>query len=762
MNLKLIWTVFFIAVFFVGFGQKKVTGILMLKDGSKVSGAEIYFSDYSIGTSNAEGEFSVIIQKGLPMLVYIEYPLAMSQYITIRKDNDVYILKEPSAIENLNEIILTSEKFKQSDVLIPTTEVSEEIIKTFSPVDLVAAVNTTPGVYIQSGAINTNRITIRGVGSRTLFGTNKIRAYFNGIPITNGVGETSIDIYNPEDLESLEIVKGPKATLYGTNLGGTLLLTSKELKNNSALISNNTTVGSYGLLKNSVRLGFKEDNLSLHFNYDHLQLDGYRDNNQYNRNTYFFNASYALSEKNKLDVLINHTNNFAQIASSLGETAFNEDPTQAAFTWDQAKGYEDNRETLVGLSLTSLLFETLTNKTSVYYTYLDHYEPRPFNILDEITNGYGARTVFSKDILLNERKTSIDFGIELYQDHYRWQTIENLYEDTNGQGSLEGELLSNNKEKRSQINVFASLKTSLSEKITVQIGVNTNKAMYDYEDLFNEGNTNTSAERDFDIIVAPTLNTLYQLSKSNTIFLNISRGFNYPGLEETLTPDGVINPDIGPETGWNYEVGSSLSFLSNSLNIKASAYLLSINDLVVAERIGDDQFIGRNAGKTHHRGIEIGLNYTQSLSRSLSLSAFMNTEVNFHKFIDFVDGDEDFSGNELPGVPDKKITTGIRLEHHQGFYLLSNFQYIGSQPITDENDLYATSYDLVNIKGGYDLEIGNRIYMSLSAGINNVLDKTYASSILINASGFGGSEPRYFYPGLPRNYFGSLGIHYSL
>jgi iron complex outermembrane receptor protein len=425
------------------------------------------------------------------------------------------------------------------------------------------------------------------------------------------------------------------------------------------------------------------------------------------------------------------------------------------------KGYEDNRETIGGLGLTSLLSESFSNKTSIYYTYLDHYEPRPFNILDEITNGFGARTIFSKDLILKNRKATLDFGTEFYQDHYRWQTIENLYRDNNGQGSLEGELLSSNKEKRNQLNVFASLKTSITEKIEMQLGINTNKTTYQYDDLFNLGSANTSANRDFKVIVAPTLNVLYHLSRKNNLFINISRGFNYPGLEETLTPDGVINPNIGPEIGWNYEVGTSLSLIKESLSLEASAYLLSIKDLLVAERIGDDQFIGRNAGKTHHRGFELSLKYLLRLSEAISFSAFANGEYTFHKFIDFVDEDEDFSGNDLPGVPDKKLTTGVLLEHKRGFYVRSNFQYIGSQPITDKNDLYANSYKLINVKGGYNVEVGKGVNISLSGGINNVLDATYASSILINASGFGGNEPRYFYPGNPRNYFGSVGVQYT-
>src|SRR5690606_34252787 len=115
--------------------------------------------------------------------------------------------------------------------------------------------------------INTNRIVIRGVGSRTLYGTNKIRGYFNEIPITSGIGETAIDVYNPEDLQSIEIIKGPKATQYGTNLGGTLLLTSKKPESEGNSIKNSTTIGSFGLFKNFLSYDYSSNKLDLHVAY---------------------------------------------------------------------------------------------------------------------------------------------------------------------------------------------------------------------------------------------------------------------------------------------------------------------------------------------------------------------------------------------------------------------------------------------------------------------------------------------------------------
>mgnify|MGYP003109064712 CR=1 FL=1 len=759
MQIKHILTVILIAVFFNSTAQ--FTGIVTSQDANPIEGVSVMVTDSIIANTNSNGMFSFSSEVKLPTTITLQHPEYYSETITVSETGNTFILKKIKKTEQLETVILASKFQKESGVLIPTSQLTSETIETYSPVDLVSAINETPGVYIQQGAINTNRITIRGVGSRTLYGTNKIRAYFNGIPITNGVGETAIDSYDANDIQNIEIIKGPKATQYGTNLGGTLLLNSKELLKNGAEVSNTVTLGSYGLFKNTVSASVKEDNLSLHFNYDHLQKDGYRDNSQYNRNSYFLHTDYQFNDNYSITFLVNHLNNNAQIPSSLGLTDFTEDPSQAAFTWDASKGYEDNRQTLTGLSFSSRFSETFSNTTSVYYTYLDHYEPRPFNILDEITNGYGARTVFAKSFTFSEQQASVSFGGEWYQDEYRWETIENLYEENNNQGSLEGNLLSKNKEIRKQFNVFATTILPLTSTIKAEFGVNINKTDYDYTDAFNTGSDNTSADRSFDPIIAPNLNILYTASPNTSFYGNISRGFNYPSLEETLTPEGIINPDIGPETGWNYEVGTDLHFLNRNLHLQSSVYLLSISNLLVAERVGNDQFIGRNAGKTHHRGVEFQADYRFKIASEIEVSPFLNAAFNFHKFIDFVDETDDFSGNDLTGVPDKKITAGLRVNHNSGVGVSSNFRYLGSQPITDSNTLYSDSYTLLNIQAEYKKAIADAFYIRLSAGINNVANSKYASSILINASGFGGIEPRYYYPGLPRNYYSSLQIQYS-
>ena len=90
----------------------------------------------------------------------------------------------------------------------------------------------------------------------------------------------------------------------------------------------------------------------------------------------------------------------------------------------------------------------------------------------------------------------------------------------------------------------------------------------------------------------------------------LSHGFSPPSVEETLTPDGQINPDIQPETGWNYEIGSRGSLFSQKLSYDIAIYTMQIQNLLVARRTAEDAFVGVNAGKTTHNGLEVSLNYT--------------------------------------------------------------------------------------------------------------------------------------------------------
>lgn len=669
------------------------------------------------------------------------------------------------SITVLNEVIVIDTLTAKNAIgIIPSQIIGTKTFENYSPIDFISAINQVSGVYALSGALNTNRITIRGVGSRTPYGTDKLRLYYNNIPITNGTGSSTIEAYDLENLTSVEVIKGPKGTGFGTNLGGTIVLNTKQLSNQPTKFTNNTTVGSYGLFKNSLGFTHTQDNFYMTLQYGHMEIDGYRENNRFERDGFLLNSIFKLSKKSELGLLVNHIDYSAQIASSISQADFDEDPTQAAFTWKSAKGYEDNNYSLIGLSHTYKASSKLKNTTSIFYTYLDHYEPAPFNILDEYTNGYGLRTLFTGNVTFSENTLSYTFGGELYKDEYSWGTFENLYKENSGNGSLQGERLSKNKEFRSQINSFATVSYPFTTKLTAQVGLNINKTQYDFRDLYNSGATNTSANRDFKTLFLPSLDVNYSITNNSQLYANISRGFSNPSLEETLTPDGIINPEIVQETGTNYELGLEHKSNDNRLKFEIAFYLMPIKNLLVAKRVGDNQYIGRNAGKTRHQGVDVDGSYRINLSDKIIISPFVSYTYNDHSFVEFTDEEvnEDYSGNSLTGVPKHKLNSGIQTTFGNGLYANITHQFIDEIPLTDANTLYSDSFNLLNVKLGYKKQLFEKLLLGLNFGVNNITDTKYAQSVLINAIGFGSNAPRYFYPGNNINYYGSVKLSYTL
>ena len=111
-------------------------------------------------------------------------------------------------------------------------------------------------------------------------------------------------------------------------------------------------------------------------------------------------------------------------------------------------------------------------------------------------------------------------------------------------------------------------------------------------------------------------------------------------------------------------------------------------------------------------------------------------------------------------MPSDILNAGLDFNSKIGVYGTINFQYVGQQPITDSNSLYSDSYNLTNIKIGFQKSISEKLKLNVFYGLDNVFDEDYASQILINARSFGGSQPRYFYPGNPVNYYTGLNINY--
>jgi len=733
------------------FGQTQFNGTITDQaTGELLPGAIIIASQDTTITDN-HGQFN--IKLSLPDTLKVSFLGYQKLIKVVDKNEELSISLTPSSLQ-LNDIVISGTSGRTLRNTPTSVQIiNPEMIRRDAPFSIVNSINRVPGVYMHSGAYNTSRITIRGIGSRSLYGTTKVKAYFNEVPLTDGSGNSSIEDVDQELIGRVEVIKGPNSSIYGAGLGGAIRISGNNPQPNQISAKTSVTAGSFGSLRWLTRADIADQKKSISAIYSDFHQNGFRQNSEYHRRQASFNSSYQLKAGN-LSLLAIFTDLKAYIPSSIGQTDYDQNPDKAAFTWGQAKGYESYKKTLLGLTYSRNLRNDWQLKSTVFFKYRNGYEPRPFNILAEQTTTVGLRSLLSKQW----KNLNFTIGEELFRDQYDWQTFENNYgPQTNG--SVKGNLLSDNLESRFYGNLFTESTWHVSERFHVTGGINFNLTSYHYTDAFNADTINLSGNYTFHPVVSPKLGTIYQINSTTTLFTNISQGFSPPTLQETLYPDGKINPNIKPESGWNYEFG--LRGTQKHFTYDLTTYYMFIKNLLVAQRTGNDQYVGVNAGLNRHFGVDLLTNYYFNLGQQYTLNLFNSLTYSNYHFADFVNEGTNYDGNQLTGVPRWITNPGIELLSQKGFYGNFTAQYTGSIPMNDSNTLYSKDYLIFRSKVGFKTQIKNW-QIDFYAGINNITDQHYASMLLINAVGFGGSQPRYYYPGAPGNYYGGFTLKYLI
>lgn len=664
--------------------------------------------------------------------------------------------------QKLNEVLISPLHINRDLQNSPASIgiLSEKELLRNNTTDISNVINTIPGVFMQSSNITTTRISIRGIGARTPYGTNKIRAFYGTIPLTSGNSETVIDDIDLQNINQIEVIKGPLSSIYGAGLGGAILISPQTLKDGQYQAEVSSVFGSFGLLKNRVSFDLNEKSSSVSLNYHNLKTDGWRENSAYNREGITLSGELFRKKNSKLTYFSNYTYLKAYIPSSINKTAFENNPQAGAPTWVASQGFKEYKSTLGGLAYDFKINDHLNNSTSIFVNYKDSNEPRPFDILRQYTFASGARTQFSGDFTIGKIKNQFIGGIEYFRDNYSGNTFENLYQQNNGNGSLQGDQITAIDQKRDFYNIFSQIRTLLSDRFEIQAGLNYNKTKFELQNDFPASANNPKEKYSYDGIFSPQLSFLYKPNEVRTFYFSVSRGFSLPATEETLTSTGNINPDIKPETGYNFELGGKLHFFNKKLYTQIAVYRMEIKDLLVAKRIGDDQYEGVNAGKTFHEGIEISLNHNLPINQTFNLNSYVGTSIGNYEFKEFVDNGNDYSGNKLTGVPANTASAGFTLNTSSGFYFTADFQFTDKIPLNDSNADFSDSYSLLNLKTGYQFEIFSGLKGHIDAGVNNITNEKYASMILTNATAVGNAQPRFYYPGLPINYFGIISLNY--
>ncbi|MDD2550995.1 MAG: TonB-dependent receptor [Dysgonamonadaceae bacterium] len=644
-------------------------------------------------------------------------------------------VSETDTIIPLGEVIVNAYQSSSKLNRVPGS-LSVLINKSISAWDansMATTINSLPGVSMQSGTYATSRIVIRGMGSRTPYNTNRIKFYLNDIPITSSDG-----VSNPEDIDlqmidRLEIVKGPASALYGSGLGGTINMYTSEKKQTGT--NAQFHYGAFNTLKANISQSFVTNNLSLQAHLSATNSDGYRENNYLKKRTALV-AGDANLKLFDLEYFFYTTYMNAGIPSSIGRTLFDTNPKAAAQNWKEIAGYKRYQKGVAGASFINRLNEHWQNKLMLFGKWNDSFERRPFNDLDDGSRGGGIRNKLS----YTSSKINVIVGFEWITDDYKW-----LMEK-------DDVLLNKNKENRNHLNLFSIVYYQPTSKINISIAGAFNKIGYKLEDQFKEDG-DKSGNRSFPSMFSPRIGINYAPHQKLALYASVGHGFSLPSPDETLLPEGNINPDIKPEEGVQYELGARLFLFNKKMEVDGTLYAIELDNLLVTKRYTEDIFTGINAGKTRHRGIELSVrnrlfsykNFPGNLTSDFSYTFSKN------KFIDFTSEDINYDDNLLPGIPNYSTQISFHWSPIKSILIDAQFQSVGRQFLDDANTLYESSYFLSNLKISNRFDAFKDSSLTAYIGVNNITNSHYASMVIVNAKAFGSDEPRYYYPGLPRH-----------
>ncbi|WP_026714410.1 SusC/RagA family TonB-linked outer membrane protein [Flavobacterium daejeonense] len=249
--------------------QIKVTGTVTdAKSGVPLPGANINVKGTTNGvSSDFDGKYTISVPNQSAVLVFT-FIGSVPKEVVVGNSTTISIALSEDA-QQLGEVVVTALGIKRekksltySAQTVSTKELSEarslNVANSLS--GKVAGLNfSTTG----SGVGSSSRITLRG--NRSLTGNNQPLYVIDGVPMDNSVTSPATDIggttsfdgisnINPEDIESITVLKGPSAAaLYGSRASnGVIVITtksgSKEGKAKISVSSNFMASNAYNLL----------------------------------------------------------------------------------------------------------------------------------------------------------------------------------------------------------------------------------------------------------------------------------------------------------------------------------------------------------------------------------------------------------------------------------------------------------------------------------------------------------------------------------
>lgn len=641
-------------------------------------------------------------------------------------------------------------------------------------VNLSEALVGVPGVLARDrqNYAQDEQFSIRGFGARSTFGVRSIRLFVDGIPATLPDGQGQLSDVDLNMGGRLEVLRGPFSVLYGNAAGGVVQLWTAP-----GTAVPQTTLGMYAGSYDAFRysadtrgmLGDVDYNIAV----GQFLAGGYRQHSRVNRQTVHARFGIPLGEHRKLTVVLDRFDQpRAEDPMGLTRAQLNADPRQAspaALQYDTRKNILQNQ---LGLVYDQQLGDNDRLRAAAYFGRRDITQylsiPKavqanplyPGGVVAPDTNYGGLDLRWTHDGQLLGRDTEFVLG-----GGGDWQRQRRLgYQNFAGNVlGVQGALRRDENDNVDNLDVYAQWYWYVAEQWSLLLGLRHDGVHFNEHDFYvtpinpdNSGHANYSA-------TTPVLGVLFHPLENVQLYASFGRGFEtptfdelgyrsdgQPGLAFNLRATRSDNEEAGvkwqPMQGLDIELAAFRADTRNELAVNTSENGRSTYQNVGAAR---RQGVEWSANGTLAPGWRIAANVThlQAVFRSGFLAcagtpcATPNVPVH--------------PGSRIPGVPGNYGS--LRLEHggELGWQEGITLTGAGNVVANDTNTARAAGYGLAGFDAAYVFALGGPRQLRVSARVDNLADRRYVGSVIVNDS-----NGRYFEPAPGRTYM--LGAQLSL
>ena len=628
--------------------------------------------------------------------------------------------QQPEDTLNVMEVIhVTAHRTSQALTEVPAsvTVIDHESLRSLQADTLSDLFRYEPGINVErsSSRHGDANINIRGIGG------NRVLILQDGVRMPAGFGSQGTDqgtsSFSPNNLERVEVLKGPASALYGSDaMGGVVLIETLDAErlvtqNNGDTYLRASTgfssddertrlsttaaaqVGSgYGLLQLS-REDFSEREVNGHFDPNPLDGDLHSVLAKWSVNTtegthWDFIGDYWKQEADhKL-----HTN-LRPVSGPPGEAITESLASDSSERW--RLGVHSIRENILGLDL---LHWQLDYQESTYEQYDLQLQENPGSAFPPIPVS-ALQTVEDESFEQDQWTFSIR-GEKQLGDHHIVSGIDYLHKDFSQLVDYTARDLINGTTSKSSAGVsypgrsFPETKTSqtgayiqnrweISGAFSLQAGIRYDYFENDPEsdghyDNFNLSGTTIESQSEGEW--SPHLGLTYQFTDKQQVYLSYQTGFRAPPVDDQYLSRAILipvpgvpheivpNSNLGPETSEGYELGWRWESAVWSASI--AYYNTQYEDFIDSTTVGFRDRPPVFVGPTSIRQIQY-LNVDEveidgvELKASLNLNALINMSWQADAFIgiNVIDGENKETGNGLNSVGPDTAIIGLSLLH---------------------------------------------------------------------------------------------------